>query len=274
MLAAKGEYSPRRAEATAVDDVAETPVRRSFAAAAAAAAAKPVSSSRLAPQLDKISTEEGTVNNSHAKRSTTPTLAPPLSNAPRRYLKGVAVLVDVRDADGRDLSYQYVDLLRSHGAKVASRCPSADSRRQLTHIVWRQGKPSTLRYLKGLLEEGADDASVAVVSVDWVTRCVEAGRRVTEEDHLVEVGRQAVRHAQDHREKQRQKHRSSMLPSRGSADQIQSLLSTASSSKSLGLGLDVVTRLAAKHCPEVGSPLRWELQLQEEGEGGAERRES
>lgn len=101
--------------------------------------------------------------------------------------QGIAVLVDVRSATGHDLSSSWNALLKLHGAKVASRCPSADSRRQLTHIVWKGGKPSTWRYWQSL----APSQRPAIVSVGWVQECVERGRKLNEVSYLAEVGRAA-----------------------------------------------------------------------------------
>ncbi|CAO1633197.1 unnamed protein product [Jaminaea pallidilutea] len=101
--------------------------------------------------------------------------------------QGIAVLVDVRSATGHDLSSSWNALLKLHGAKVASRCPSADSRRQLTHIVWKGGKPSTWRYWQSL----APSQRPAIVSVGWVQECVERGRKLGEASYLAEVGRAA-----------------------------------------------------------------------------------
>lgn len=181
-----------------------------------------------------------------------------------RCLKGVAVLVDVRDANGKDESNYWVQLLKSCGAKVASRCPSAESRRQLTHIVWKHGKPSTLSYFKGL----ARDAKPWVVGTQWVRRCVEGGLKVPEMEQVVELGREALwaRVAKKH---------DFVRPS-GPAVALESSLYQVSSllkvPKRVGssASFQEVFKAATQHLPEDPSPLRRATsakELEEEGEG-------
>lgn len=176
-----------------------------------------------------------------------------------RCLRGVAVLVDVRDANGNDDSARWIRALKSCGAKVASRCPSADSRRQLTHIVWKQGKPSTLAYFRGLPEGGKP----WIVGVAWVQRCVEQGVQVAEEEQLVEVGRAAIwaQTAKKHVLVAASRSLSPGVDFRSSLDQVCSLLSTASSSNTGTGSLQDVLKSATQHLPESPSPLRQQVRL-------------
>ncbi|PWN93045.1 hypothetical protein FA10DRAFT_257422 [Acaromyces ingoldii] len=101
----------------------------------------------------------------------------------RRFLRGLVILVDVREQDGDDASSTWVEMLRSMGAKVMVRA----SERRLSHIVFKSGKPATLHHFRA-----QPDPKPLVVGVNWVLRCAEEGRKVNEEDYLVEVGKQAV----------------------------------------------------------------------------------
>ncbi|PWN22312.1 hypothetical protein BCV69DRAFT_297606 [Microstroma glucosiphilum] len=103
-------------------------------------------------------------------------------------LKGVVVLVDIRDRDGNDMSSPCGKLLKAHGAKVASRIPSAESRRTLTHIVWKNGTPSTLRYFNGL-DAGKKPL---IVMPSWVDGCLQEDRKIAEEPYLAEVGKSTL----------------------------------------------------------------------------------
>lgn len=117
--------------------------------------------------------------------------SPPVAPIPSdRFLRGVVVLVDVRSLDGVDQSAPFVQLLKAAGARVASRIPSQESKRQLTHLVWKNGRPSTWRYWQGL-EEGRRPV---IVGAGWVDECLRLGSKVKEEGYLVELGReQALR---------------------------------------------------------------------------------
>ncbi|CAO1637918.1 unnamed protein product [Parajaminaea phylloscopi] len=172
------------------------------------------------------------------------------SRDPHRCLRGVAVLVDVRDADGKDECARWIQLLKACGAKVASRCPSADSRRQLTHIIWKGGKPATLAYFRGL----EDAAKPWVVSPQWVRRCADEGVKVPEMEQVVELGREALW------ARLTKKHAfvaPVLSPSvlRSSLDQVSSLLETPRRVGSCGSFQDVF-KAATQHLPEDPSPLR------------------
>jgi hypothetical protein len=67
------------------------------------------------------------------------------TQAPRkaRFLRGLTVLVDVRDQDGEDASGRWVEMLKNAGAKVMLRFPE----RKLTHIVYKSGRPSRAKRL-------------------------------------------------------------------------------------------------------------------------------
>ncbi|EPQ26009.1 uncharacterized protein PFL1_06463 [Pseudozyma flocculosa PF-1] len=100
-----------------------------------------------------------------------------------RFLRGLTVLVDVRDQDGEDASACWVEMLKNAGAKVLVRF----GERQLTHIVYKSGRPSTLHSYRALPEP-----KPLIVGISWVVKCLEEGRRVDEEPYIVEVGKEAI----------------------------------------------------------------------------------
>ena len=97
-------------------------------------------------------------------------------------------MVDVRDLNGQDCSERWVRLLKDSGAKVTTRTPSTDSRRKLTHLLWKNGKPSTLKYFKQLAQEEKPIA----VGINWAVKCFQDCAWANEEDHLLEMGREAL----------------------------------------------------------------------------------
>ena len=103
--------------------------------------------------------------------------------AATRYLRGLTVLVDVRDQDGEDASARWIEMLKNAGARTMVRF----GERQLTHIVYKSGKPSTLHSYRAL-----PDPKPLVVGVSWIVKCLEEGRRVDEEPYIVEVGKEAI----------------------------------------------------------------------------------
>lgn len=100
-----------------------------------------------------------------------------------RFLRGLTVLVDVRDQDGEDASARWVEMLKNAGAKVMLRF----GERKLTHIVYKSGRPSTLHSYRALA-----DPKPHVVGISWVVKCLEEGQQVDEEPYLVEVAKQAI----------------------------------------------------------------------------------
>lgn len=107
------------------------------------------------------------------------------TQAPRkaRFLRGLTVLVDVRDQDGEDASGRWVEMLKNAGAKVMLRFPE----RKLTHIVYKSGRPSTLHSYRAL-----DDPKPHVVGISWVVACLEQGKKADERPYLVEVAKEAI----------------------------------------------------------------------------------
>ncbi|EST08026.1 BRCT domain protein [Kalmanozyma brasiliensis GHG001] len=105
--------------------------------------------------------------------------------APRkaRFLRGLTVLVDVRDQDGEDASACWIDMLKNAGAKVMVRF----GERKLTHIVYKSGRPSTLHSYRAL-----EDPKPHVVGIKWVVACLEQGQKAEESPYLVEVAKQAI----------------------------------------------------------------------------------
>jgi hypothetical protein len=100
-----------------------------------------------------------------------------------RFLRGLTVLVDVRDQDGEDASACWVEMLKNAGAKVMLRF----GERKLTHIVYKSGRPSTLHSYRAL-----EDPKPYVVGISWVVKCLEQGQKADEEPYLVEVAKQAI----------------------------------------------------------------------------------
>ncbi|PWN52308.1 hypothetical protein IE53DRAFT_7210 [Violaceomyces palustris] len=118
----------------------------------------------------------------------------------KRFLKGLTILVDVRDQDGEDANAVWVEMLKSCGAKVLVRPPSASSsssssaggvpveqQRLLSHIVYKSGKPSTMHAYRAHPEP-----KPFVVGVSWVVKCLELGNKVDERDYVIEVGKEAI----------------------------------------------------------------------------------
>lgn len=101
----------------------------------------------------------------------------------QRFLRGLTVLVDVRDQDGEDASACWIDMLKNAGAKVMVRF----GERKLTHIVYKSGKPSTLHSYRGL-----DEPKPYVVGIGWVVACLEQANKADEAPYLVEVAKQAI----------------------------------------------------------------------------------
>ena len=102
----------------------------------------------------------------------------------RRFLEQVRVLVDVRDQDGEDASSGWAEKLRSAGAKVYTKVPGP-SASPLSHIVYKNGRPSTLHHLRSSTQPPI------VVGVNWILHCLQQGKQVAENDFLVEVGKHA-----------------------------------------------------------------------------------
>ncbi|KAJ9473960.1 BRCT domain-containing protein [Pseudozyma hubeiensis] len=107
------------------------------------------------------------------------------ASAPKkqRFLRGLTVLVDVRDQDGEDASACWIDMLKNAGAKVMVRF----GERKLTHIVYKSGRPSTLHSYRAL-----EDPKPHVVGIGWVVACLEQGQKADEKPYLVEVAKQAI----------------------------------------------------------------------------------
>ncbi|KAJ1024281.1 hypothetical protein NDA18_004452 [Ustilago nuda] len=105
------------------------------------------------------------------------------ASKPKRFLRGLTVLVDVRDQDGEDASACWVERLKNAGAKVMLRF----GERKLTHIVYKSGRPSTLHSYRAL-----DDPKPHVVGISWVVACLEQGKKADEKPYLVEVAKQAI----------------------------------------------------------------------------------
>jgi len=123
-----------------------------------------------------------------------------------KFLSGIRVFVDVRDQDGEDASSGWTEKLKSVGARVYSKIPSSSSSSsssndqskssssqvKLTHIVYKNGRPSTLHYLRSMTSNPTGPAPPIVVGVNWILQSLQQGTKIDERDFLVEVGKQAI----------------------------------------------------------------------------------
>ncbi len=135
--------------------------------------------------IGNLSTNLVMLNNNNASSSATEassSTTPPAKKA--RFLRGLTVLVDVRDQDGEDASACWVEMLKSAGAKVMLRF----GERKLTHIVYKSGRPSTLHSYRAL----DDHNKPHVVGISWVVACMEQSKKADEKPYLVEVAKQAI----------------------------------------------------------------------------------
>lgn len=117
---------------------------------------------------------------------------------PALPLAGVVAHVDVRTTEGDDASSVFVDMLKSLGARVLSRHTT-----QVTHIVFKAGRPGTLERVKACRQKPH------VVGIGWVVKSKETVRlwhfcsvgfvrradnpqqmtKAPEHDHKVDFGR-------------------------------------------------------------------------------------
>lgn len=119
-----------------------------------------------------------------------------------RFLASVRVFVDVRDQDGEDASSGWIEKLKSVGARVYSKLPSSTSsssdhqgkvvQGKLTHIVYKNGRPSTLHYLRSMTSNASGPPPPIVVGVNWILESLQQGTKIDERDFLVEIGKQAI----------------------------------------------------------------------------------
>ena len=126
----------------------------------------------------------------------------------RQFLQGVRILVDVRDQDGEDASALWTEKLRDVGAKVYTKIPQVPRKSRSSSstkieriesekvyapavdcIIYKNGKPATLHYHRSQIEAGR---KIIIVGVNWILHCLREGKRVDENDYLVEVGKQAI----------------------------------------------------------------------------------
>lgn len=119
----------------------------------------------------------------------------PSKPPPLRPLDGLAVIVDIRQQDGRDASKAWTSKLESLGAEIRIRPPPSDRKRDsgdrpIDYIVFRNGKPATLRFHRA--EADAGRAPPLIVGVNWVQQCHEQGKHVDPRDYLVEAGKQSL----------------------------------------------------------------------------------
>ncbi|PWN32634.1 uncharacterized protein FA14DRAFT_191721 [Meira miltonrushii] len=177
----------------------------------------------------------------------------------RQFLQGVRILVDVRDQDGEDASALWTEKLRNVGAKVYTKVPqvprksrSSSSNKVETEkvyapavdcIIYKNGKPATLHYHRSQVEAGREPV---IVGVNWILHCLREGKRVDENDYLVEVGKQAIFSGR----------RTSMTPKRAppSNDQVNQS-STSSQSQPPKLADMLARKKVIQNAPVRPSPL-------------------
>ncbi|SPO28615.1 uncharacterized protein UTRI_04493 [Ustilago trichophora] len=178
--------------------------------------------------IGNLSTSLGISGNASASEGDTSTVKK------ARFLRGLTVLVDVRDQDGEDASACWVEMLKNAGAKVLVRF----GERKLTHIVYKSGRPSTLHTYRAL-----EDPKPHVVGISWVVACLDQGKKADETPYLVEVGKQAIFAT---------KRRTSMGPKQApsSATSIREL------PKEMLKDVEVARKKLLAHAPAVPSPLR------------------
>lgn len=98
-------------------------------------------------------------------------------------LKGVVAFVDVHSAEGTDGSAPFIDMLKLSGARVLKRVSES-----CTHIVYKDGRPSTAAFWRRLPEPKRPE----VVGIRWVTMCRERGRWVDEAPYRVDLNAQDI----------------------------------------------------------------------------------
>lgn len=98
-------------------------------------------------------------------------------------LKGVVAFVDVHSAEGTDGSAPFINMLKLSGARVLKR-PSESC----THIIYKDGKPSTAAFWRRLPESKRPE----VVGIRWVTMCRERGKWVEEAGFRVDLNEQDI----------------------------------------------------------------------------------
>lgn len=98
-------------------------------------------------------------------------------------LKGVVAFVDVHSAEGTDGSAPFIDMLKLSGARVLKRASES-----CTHIIYKDGKPSTAAFWRRLPESKRPE----VVGIRWVTICRERGKWVDEAAFRVDLNEQDI----------------------------------------------------------------------------------
>ncbi|OCF36066.1 hypothetical protein I316_01938 [Kwoniella heveanensis BCC8398] len=149
-------------------------------------------------------------------------------------LKGVRAFVDVRTSDGEDSGKLFVEILKGLGARVQSR-PSE----RCTHVIYKSGKTSTLAWWRK-----QEDPKPLIVGIKWVTECKKAGKRVEENDFVVDVSKEDVF----------QKQRKSMEPKAIAA--IQGLAPPPNPMRQALLDIAQARQKSMKYAPKISSPLK------------------
>lgn len=100
-------------------------------------------------------------------------------------LKGVVAFVDVHSTDGTDGGAPFIDMLKLSGARVLKRVSES-----CTHIIYKDGKPSTAAFWRRLPE--CKRANMHVVGIKWLTMCRERAKWVDEALYRVDLNEQAI----------------------------------------------------------------------------------
>ncbi|WVF66421.1 hypothetical protein IAT40_001161 [Kwoniella sp. CBS 6097] len=149
-------------------------------------------------------------------------------------LKGVRAFVDVRTSDGEDSGKVFVEILKGLGARVQSR-PTE----RCTHVIYKSGKSSTLAWWRK-----QEDPKPLIVGIKWVTECKKAGKKVEEDQFVVDVSKEDVF----------QKQRKSMEPKAIAA--IQSLAPPPTQMRHALLDLAQARQKSMRYAPKISSPLK------------------
>ncbi|KAG2236482.1 hypothetical protein INT48_003273 [Thamnidium elegans] len=110
-----------------------------------------------------------------ARRTPAPTPQRSLSEVPNNsnnILDGVIACLDVRTEDGDDVSLNFERALQSMGAKTRRTFNS------ITHLIFKNGSPATLKK--------AMSKNVFIVSLLWISSCKRQGKRVPENDFMID----------------------------------------------------------------------------------------
>ncbi|WVN87351.1 uncharacterized protein L203_102529 [Cryptococcus depauperatus CBS 7841] len=102
---------------------------------------------------------------------------------------GVVAFVDVRTSDGAVGASVFIDILRGAGARVLSRPASS-----CTHIIYKSGRLSTQNWYRR-----QESLKPKLVGIKWVIDSKKAGKKLEEENYLVDLSHESVFNVVHHR---------------------------------------------------------------------------